>query len=100
MDLNRVAANRQADIELQHLEARQRVANELSQGNLQARLIESLPLVAEKLPKPDEIRTIAIGNGTAGHGLASFVAQVMAVLDGFRSNGLTREAPSDATRSS
>jgi hypothetical protein len=90
-DLKRAAANRQADIELKHLEARQRVANEMSHGNLQARLIESLPLVAEKLPKPDEVRTISIGNGADGQGLASLVAQVMAVLDGFKGNGVSKK---------
>jgi hypothetical protein len=88
-ELKRAAANRQAEVELKFLEARQRVANETSSGNLQARLIESLPLVAEKLPKPAELRTITIGNGADGQGLASLVAQVMAVLDGFK-NGHPR----------
>ena len=49
-------------------------------------VIDSLPLVAEKLPKPDEVRTISIGNGADGQGLASLVAQVMSVLDTFRAN--------------
>jgi len=97
-DLKRVAANRQAEVELKFLEARQRVANETSTGNLQARLIESLPLVAEKLPKPNELRTITIGNGADGQGLASLVAQVMAVLDGFRSSGHTDDATTTRTR--
>jgi flotillin len=83
-DLKRAAANRQAEIELKLLEARQRVANETSPGNLQLRLIESLPLVAEKLPKPDEVRTISIGGNGSDQGLAGLVAQVMAVLDGFK----------------
>jgi len=86
-DLRRAAANRQAEAELRFLEARQRIANETSQGNLSARLIEALPLVAEKLPKPSELRSISIGNGSGAHdgqALASLVAQLMALVDGFR----------------
>jgi flotillin len=83
-ELRRVAANRQAEVELGLYEARQRIANQTSAGNLQARLIENLPTLAEKLPKPDEVRTIAIGQGVDGQGLPALVAQVMAVLDSFR----------------
>lgn len=89
-ELQRAADNRQAEIELRLLEARQRIANETSAGNLQARLIEALPLVAEKLPKPAELRAISIGGPGGGGGdgagasLASLVAQVAAILEGFR----------------
>lgn len=85
-DLRRAADNRQTEAELRFLETRQRLANDATPASLQARLIESLPHVAEKLPKPDELRTITIGGGGDGSGgLAGLVAQVMAVLDGFRS---------------
>jgi len=95
VDLRRAAENRQTEAELRFLEIRQRLANEASPSSLQARLIESLPLVAEKLPKPDELRTITIGGGglDGGHGLAGLVAQVMAVLDGFRTVPATEPAP-------
>jgi flotillin len=85
-ELQRAADNRQAEVELRMLEARQRVANETSAGNLQARLIEALPLVAEKLPKPAELRAISIGGGGGqdGQALAALVAQVAAILDTFR----------------
>jgi hypothetical protein len=89
-ELQRAAENRQAEVEVRLLEARQRVANETTAGNLQARLIEALPLVAEKLPKPQELRAISIGGGAGGHdsqSLASLVAQVLAILDGFRAGG-------------
>jgi flotillin len=84
-DLRRAAQNRQTEAELKFLEIRQRLANEATPASLQARLIESLPQVAEKLPKPDELRTITIGGDGGGNNLAGLVAQVMAVLDGFRS---------------
>jgi hypothetical protein len=86
-DLQRAADNRQAEFELRLLEGRQRVANETTAGNLQARLIEALPLVAEKLPKPAELRAISIGGGAGGHdgqSLASLVAQMAAILESFR----------------
>jgi len=90
----RAAANRQAEAELRLLEARQRIANEATPANLQARLIEALPEVAEKLPKPAELRAISIGGGggTDTGALAQLVAQVLAVVDGFRggSGGGTR----------
>jgi len=86
-DLRRAAANRQTEAELKFLEARQRVANETSQTNLSARLIEALPAIAEKLPKPSELRSISIGHGAGGHdgqALTSLVAQLLALVDGFR----------------
>lgn len=85
-DLRRAAANRQTEAELGFLAARQRVANETSQASLQARLIEALPQIAEKLPRPAELKSITIGNGAGGegHALASLVAQLLAVVDGFR----------------
>lgn len=96
-DLQLGAANRQTQTELGFLETRQRVANETTSGNLHARLIEVLPLVAEKLPKPNELRAISIGGSTGGHdgqALASLVAQVLAIVDGFRgTNGETKLAP-------
>lgn len=87
-DMQRAAENRQTEAELRFLEARQRVANDTSLGNLQARLIDALPIVAEKLPKPAELKAIAIGsNGHDGQSLASLVAQLLAIVDGFRANG-------------
>ena len=83
--LQRDSDNRQIELELGHAEARQRIANSTSQGSLQAKLIDALPVVAEKLPKPSELKSIAIGgNGHDGQSLAALVAQVMAIVDGFR----------------
>jgi hypothetical protein len=91
-ELERAAANRQAELELSQLERRQRIANETSVGNLQARLIEALPAIAEQLPKPAEARMITIGGG-GDAGVAGLVAQVMAVLEGFRRGGPDSRAP-------
>ena len=85
------AGNRQAEVELRLLESRQRIANEATPANLQARLIAALPIVAEKLPKPTELRAISIGGSGGGASeagaLAQLVAQVLAILEGFRGGG-------------
>lgn len=78
------ARNRQARAEVELLAARQRVHNDLTSGNLEARLIESLPLIAEKLPQPKELKAVTI-SGANGHGeLGSLVAQLTALVDTFR----------------
>lgn len=82
-ELRAAAANRQTEAELRFLEARQRVANDASPGNLQGRLIEALPRIADKLPRPTELKAITIGPPGAHDGVATLVAQVAAVLDGF-----------------
>jgi flotillin len=93
-DARRGAANRQTEAELRFLEVRQRVANDTSHGNLQARLIEALPHVAEKLPKPTELKSISIGNGSGdGQPLTSLVAQLLALVDGFRGPNGTSKPP-------
>lgn len=89
-DQRRAAANRQADAELKLHEARQRIANEATAANLQARVIDALPQIADKLPKPAELRAISIGGAAGGPDaspLAQLTAQVLAVVDGFRGGG-------------
>lgn len=86
-ELERTAENQQAEAELRLAELRQRIANEISDGALQARALDQLPLIAEKLPRPQELRTISIGGAGASGGeasLAGMIAQVMAILEGFR----------------
>jgi hypothetical protein len=93
-ELRRAAANRQTEAELRFLEARQRIANDTSQGHLHARLIEALPLVAEKLPRPDEFKAISIGGGGGsgdGGALAALIAQLLALVEGFRGSSEPRK---------
>ena len=83
LDAEHEAANRQGRVELELLAARQRVLNELSPTNLQARLVELLPTIAEKLPKPHELRSVSIGMGAGaqeGQAIATLVAQMMALV--------------------
>jgi flotillin len=88
-DLRRAAANRQAEVDLKFAELRQRIANDTSAENLKARLIEALPQLAANMPKPDELRSVSIGNGGDSQ-VASLIAQVMSIVDGFRTNGVTK----------
>jgi hypothetical protein len=83
MDAERAAANRQSRAELELLEARQRVLNGLSPANVQARLVELLPTIAEKMPQPKELRSVSIGAGVGtqeGQALTTLVAQMMALV--------------------
>lgn len=88
--------NTQSETENELLAARQKVLNALTPAGLQLKLLEQLPVVAEKLPKPTELRMVSIGDGASGgdKSLAALVAQVTAILDGFKSrpNGKSAEA--------
>ncbi|MCP3143174.1 SPFH domain-containing protein [Pyxidicoccus xibeiensis] len=93
-DVQRAAGNRQAKAELELMDARQRILNELTPANVQARLVELLPDIAEKLPQPKELRSVSIGGngGTQdGQGVATLVAQMMALV-----NILKADAPARA----
>src|SRR5579859_4199991 len=84
-DANRAARNRQTEKEIAFLDARQKVENVLSDENVRARVVAMLPQLAEKLPKPAELRSISIGNGPSeSASLASLIAQVMTVVDSFK----------------
>ena len=81
------AANDQANAENTILAERQKIMNGTSPAGLQLKLLEQLPVVAEKLPKPNELRTVNIGGegGSADtKSLAGLVASVTAILDGFK----------------
>jgi hypothetical protein len=87
LDTERAADNRQSRVELELLENRQRILNGLSAANLQARLVELLPSIAEKLPQPQELRSVTIGGGAGaqeGQALTTLVAHMMALMGAMR----------------
>src|SRR5205814_639931 len=63
-----LVTNRQSGAEVELEASRQRIHNDMSPSHLQARLIEALPDVVEKLPKPDELRSISIGGAGSNDG--------------------------------
>lgn len=65
--------------------ARRKVDNDLSINALQSRLIDALPEVASKMPKPTELRSVSIGPGADG--VHSLVAGIVALVDGLKAKG-------------
>ena len=86
-ELHAAAAERRTEAELRELEARQRIANAISDGALRAQLIAALPDIADKLPKPTELRTISLGGDAS---LSSMLGQLLAVLDRVRPSASDR----------
>jgi flotillin len=72
------AAHRQAERLIALEAARRQVENDLSRPALEARLIAALPEIAEKMPRPNELRTISVG---APDGLTGLVQGVLGLLD-------------------
>jgi hypothetical protein len=84
MARSRTEADHEADLLVVERD-RQRAAidNDQSPARVQARLIDALPQIVARLPKPDELRTVTI-NGTDGTSLAGLVAELGAVLGALR----------------
>jgi hypothetical protein len=70
-------------LELERDRLRAAIDNEQSEANLQSQLIESLPEIVEKLPKPDELRAVTIG-GSDGSTLSGIVAELVSVIAALR----------------
>jgi hypothetical protein len=74
-----------AEREVAVLKARRAVENELSEGDVKARLIERLPAIAQALPKPEEVRTVSISPDGGGLGdLVGFLAGALSLAEGVR----------------
>jgi flotillin len=75
------AQNRQQQKEIEFEALRRKVANEITDGAVQLKLIEMLPGIAERMPKPDELKTLSIGGSDA---LAGLVGGLLRLLDGLK----------------
>jgi flotillin len=75
------AQNRQSHKELEFEALRRKIANEITDGAVQLKLIESLPGIAEKMPKPDELKTFSIGGQDA---LAGLIGGLLRTLEALR----------------
>jgi SPFH domain / Band 7 family len=71
-------------LELEREKIRATMANEQTSASIQAQLVGSLPQIVEKLPKPDELRSVTIGGNDATT-LAGLVAELSGVLGALRS---------------
>jgi hypothetical protein len=77
------------DVERERL--RSAVANDQSPAAVQARLVELLPEIVAKLPKPTELRAVTIG-GNDSTTVAGLVAELAAVVGALQSALPTRRA--------
>jgi hypothetical protein len=74
-----------AEREVALLKARRAVENELSEGDVKARLIEQLPAIAQALPQPQELRAVSVSGDGGGLGtLVGFLASALGLAEGAR----------------
>ena len=80
------AANQRARVQIETEAARRRVVNDLSDERLKEILIEALPEIVERMPKPDELKSVQI-NGADGIG--TLLPALVELVDSLRkpSNG-------------
>ncbi|WP_433050361.1 SPFH domain-containing protein [Dactylosporangium sp. CS-033363] len=78
-----VNGHEQALLEIERERLRADVANAQSPESLQAQLIDRLPEIVAKLPKPAELRAVTIG-GNDGTTVAGLVAELTTVVNALR----------------
>ncbi len=71
-------------LELERDRQRAAIDDDQSPARVQALLVDRLPEIVSRLPKPDELRAVTIG-GTDGTTLSGLVAELGAVLGALRS---------------
>jgi hypothetical protein len=75
--MNLDAKNRQMEKEIELFAAKRRAESELSEVALQEHLINRLPEIAEKMPKPGETKTISFGNISP---VQDFIEQIKSII--------------------
>jgi hypothetical protein len=70
-------------LEIERTRLRAAIENETSPESLQSKLIDSLPEIVARLPKPAELRAVTI-NGGDGHTVAGLIAELGAVVGALR----------------
>ncbi|MHC5036315.1 MAG: SPFH domain-containing protein [Planctomycetota bacterium] len=79
-EVNREAENRRRETEIALRAAERSVENDVSGGFLKAKLIESLPGILSRMPKPDELKSVTFGEGD---GLNAMTASLLQMLEKF-----------------
>ncbi|MBX6749696.1 MAG: hypothetical protein IRY85_08480 [Micromonosporaceae bacterium] len=94
------AEHARALLEIERARLRAAIENETSPESLQSKLIESLPEIVARLPKPAELRAVTI-NGGDGHTVAGLIAELGAVVGALRelTRGTGDGSAADADRS-
>jgi hypothetical protein len=78
------SAHAAALLDLERQRIRAAIDNEQSPGNIQAKLIDSLPEIVARLPKPAELRAVTIG-GDGATTVSGLLAELAAVVGALRS---------------
>lgn len=78
------AANQRTRAQIETEAARRRVVNDLSDERLKELLIEALPEIVERMPKPDELKSVQI-NGADGIG--TLLPALVELVDSLRRPG-------------
>lgn len=71
-------------LELERERLRAAMTNERTPASIQAQLVSALPEIMEKLPKPDELRSVTIGGDNATT-VAGLLAELSGILGALRS---------------
>jgi flotillin len=89
---------REAEIERLH----QDIRNQVSEGDLTARMIQQLPELASHLPQPDEMHVLQTGGAGAYDPLVAFMMNMRALAGsmGLSINGVTKEENGTTTTTS
>jgi hypothetical protein len=69
------------------------IANDQSPAAIQARLVDSLPQIVEKMPKPTELRAVTIGGNDATT-VGGLIAELASVVSALRST-MTHRSPAE-----
>jgi regulator of protease activity HflC (stomatin/prohibitin superfamily) len=81
------AENRQAARQIEFEAARRKIDNDLSEAAVRTRLIEALPGIAEKMPHPQELKSISVGGGDAVSSLVGGLLKLLQSLQNGKANG-------------
>jgi hypothetical protein len=82
--MRKEAEHRQLAREIELDAARRRIENDLSEPAIRARLVEALPAIAEKLPKPNELKSFTLSGDGLGALVSGLLTLVQSVQDGKR----------------
>jgi len=86
-ELNKIK-NIQKEKEIQFLTEEENIKNTFSQSNLTSQIIEHLPIIAENMPKIDELKTIQISNNNENNPVDIFTSFLVKLLSITESLGI------------
>jgi regulator of protease activity HflC (stomatin/prohibitin superfamily) len=89
-EIERVFNHRWAEKEIALAAARRKVDNDLSAAALQAKLVDRIPEIASKMPKPEHLKAVSFGDGADG-GVRSLVAGLVELVAALKDTEPTKD---------